>query len=111
MYIKLTSEQKIHYYKQALSTFRQETCGPYICNVLKFILRDDGFLDDVSDEEGWPDSDTLCERTFPEFYKQLLEYDKGPYPTIDNSELGNDLRELFLNNAIKILENENRIDG
>lgn len=91
----LTTEQRIYYYKKALGCFRDMFPGPFICNVLKWLIVDD---DHPIDSNAF--SNEIVEKYFPEFHRQL-ELNKCTFWVHwDVNDEGNQQREQALKAAI-----------
>lgn len=93
--LNLTARQRVDYYKEALQSFRSRFEGPFICNILKSLCRED-----YDGYRVFGDSTLFVQNNFPEFYEQLEKLSPGHFCFTD-TKAGDMLRIRALSAAIE----------
>lgn len=105
MQVELTAQHRKAYYKRALREFESHRVGPFLCNVLQYLL-----IEDYPDLDHSFRSDKFAERYFPEFWAAYTSHTTFEYhgkvkiyDPFDHNESGNLKRRQVLTEAMEIL--------
>ena len=101
MFEKLTPQQRKHYYEQALLHFRTANTGPFLCNVLYWLLMEDMIIEPCQ-----VDVSEVIRINLPEIHKEitsaLVKAKPGGYANVawKTDIKGNNEREAALRRCI-----------